>query len=209
MGMKLTGLIVAAVLMAPNASPQSAAGLYSCSVDARQSIYWPAIGETVTLRSELFGYKTFLPEGRQSLIFSDGHELVLGLGGTYMDDVSVGFAPSCDEYLSASNGVTVASLSDDRTRAAAPFENMEALDAVRPSSSACAADTSRYDRHGGLYCEQWDELNRNFADRSGTYRRLVAQRAPIIAVPYSNYGVDYLAFDAEARTIHPLFYSSG
>lgn len=206
---KLTGLLFATAISVAGASAQSAAGLYSCSMDDRRSVYWEAIGETVTLRSELFGYQTFLPEGRQSLIFSDGYELLIGLGGKYIDEVNLGSVPSCDEYLAASNGATLASLSEPVARDVAPFDDMAELDTERPRAEACDANADMYTQHGGLFCEQWDELNRNFHGQEDQYRKLVSQRAPIIAVPYSTGGVDYLAFDSTGRTIHPLFYSSG
>ena len=113
--------------------------------------------------------------------------------------------PSCDEYLDASNGVTVESLSS----AAPATGNILDLAAARSSATACTLENHRYDRHGGLFCEQWDELEANMATDQRLYDRLVAQRAPIIVVPYSTDGVDYLAYDQVERTIHPLFYAGG
>ncbi|MEO1406908.1 MAG: hypothetical protein AAFV54_10520 [Pseudomonadota bacterium] len=207
MGMKLTGLVISAIMMAHGAAAQTAAELYSCSVDQRQAVYWQAIGETVTLRGELFGYETFPPEGRQSLIFADGYEVVIGEGGKYIDNSVRDLAPSCAEYLMASIDPTLASMSNSSSRGSAGFSDMAALDAARASSAACSDQTGRYAKHGGLFCEQWSDLDTNFDGRDALYDRLVDERAPIIVVPYSTQGVDYLAYDPSERTFHPLFFA--
>ncbi|MEM6411858.1 MAG: hypothetical protein AAF683_10030 [Pseudomonadota bacterium] len=205
MGTKLTGLVFSAITMAFGGVAQTPAELYSCSMDSRQSIYWQAIGETVTLRSELFGHETFPPEGRQSIIFSDGHEVVIGEGDKYIDDATSAVFPTCEEYLLASNGATISSLNSP----APATGDITFLAQARPSAKACDASAGRYDRHGGLFCEQWDEIEANFANDQQLYDRLVAQRAPIIAVPYSTAGVDYLVYDHIERAVHPLFYAGG
>lgn len=147
--------------------------------------------------------------GLDSCVAQEPHEMVWN-ADVPLGDVPLDFGTLCEDdlFVPASWALTTFTRSvSSALRYSMLPTTMADLDAAKPDTGFCDIPNNHYEAIGGLYCEQWDELSRNFAGEPSLYDRLVAQSAPIIAVPYSPDGIDYMTFDAGSGSFYPLFYS--
>jgi len=224
------GLFICLLAPALPAAAQTASPIPACDIIDEQVLNWEALGETVTLRTKLQGEEGYLPGAEFTMVLSDETEVELGSGGKFIDDFDPQDPPGCADHLEAATRPILNSVTGDGAfYYSGNFRSMIELDTALHKAEFCKSNNLDYYQtgNGKKYVTEveksgsWESqfltcgpiLDR-IAMGGGTpdtsakdYRRLLAQNAPLIEVPYSTYGVEIFALDRENLKLYKLITS--
>jgi len=189
-----------------------------CNLSDARQIYWQALGETVTLRTQVTQDGPYLPSAKLEIEFSDGTILDLGGGTKYYDDYMADNAPTCAHILAKATNMTVASLNNDPSLMMPELYEMEFFVEYRSMSDLrtdliFAANCNKDDEiHETAYdCEKAQYVAERIAENDQNlpkhvFDRLVNENAPIIMVTGSTYFSSIMVYDRRKNSLHELYY---
>ncbi len=203
--------------------------LHACDLMDEQTLRWDALGKDVTLRTELKGETGSVPFADFYMTI-EGREIHLGQGGKFIDDFDPANTPSCEDHLEAAIKPILKSISHEGVFFnSRNFRTMHELDSALHQAEFCNTPPIPYYESEDVKAyltefrktDNWEAAflscgpildiialeSSQLQTTAKQYQKLLAQDAPLIAVPYSTYGVDVLAIDVENYTTHNLFAS--
>ena len=210
------------------------AGYQACDISVQEDVYWDAIDETVTLHFTMAGDGEYFPSGTVHMEFADKQKMLLAEGGKYVDDAEdIGCAVQIESVKSSLIGnlsgkyksyYAQESVSTMGEVAALLADEAFCSQEINPYTTEWLAETNGRKsnlskiKNSNVWYSQYMQCNpiaENISFRNGepdgmnleTFKRLVADNAPLIDIPYA-YGADTHVFDRETRKLI-IFSTSG
>ena len=196
---------VLAFLSAANAKAEEEAfSDFNCNITDEQTVYWAAMSQAVTLKTQIKHEGEGYPQGFMTLILEDGTAVDLGQGGKYIDDAPDDEFNDCKKHLEIAKRATLDSLSDT-TR----FATLESLWAYSAMGQDCMDAANLSEDGPSENCQQAASVHKAFMEASidssldfTQFELLLDSHAPLITVRRSTYYSETFVYDAQTNTLH-------
>lgn len=177
---------------------------FNCNITDEQTVYWVAMSQAVTLRTQIKHDREVYPSGFMTLILEDGTEIDLGQGSKYIDDAPYDEFSDCKKHLQIAKTDTLDSLSGK-----ARFSTVESLWAYSAMGQDCMDGANLTKDGPSENCQQAASVHEAFMEASidssmdfVQFKRLRDSRAPLITVRRSTYYSETFVYDAQTNTLH-------
>ena len=177
---------------------------FSCDISDEQTVYWAAMSQAVTLRTQLKTHDDSFPVGFMTLVLENGTEVDLGQGSKYLDDAPEAELRDCEILLEIAKADTLDSLSRK-----ARFPTLTSLWAFSAMGQDCMDDANLPDDGPSQQCQEAASIHEIFMETSSEtpmnykqFNRLRDSGAPLITVRRSTYYSETYVYDPQTNKLH-------